>query len=149
MSTLKTNHLPVFERSLPMSLLRAREAVMKKFIPSLRQHSLSPQQWRVIRMLSEKGEQPMSVIASGCFLLMPSLSRIITNLSQRNLVTKSSDSADQRVFLIALTDLGVELVEKVKPYSLEQYDHIIEQFGEDKLENLYELLKELTNKLND
>jgi hypothetical protein len=37
-----------------IGLLRAREAVMKKFSPSLKQHDLSPQQWRVIRVLVEK-----------------------------------------------------------------------------------------------
>ena len=30
-----------FDRSLPMALLRAREAVMKKFLPSLRANNLS------------------------------------------------------------------------------------------------------------
>ena len=43
-----------FNRSLPMALLRAREAVMKKFIPSLRENGLSSQQWRVIRALNEE-----------------------------------------------------------------------------------------------
>ena len=44
-----------FGKSLPMSLLRAREAVMKKFIPTLKKYELSPQQWRVIRFLEQEG----------------------------------------------------------------------------------------------
>ena len=32
-----------FSRSLPMSLLRAREAVMRQFRPSLRNHGLTEQ----------------------------------------------------------------------------------------------------------
>jgi hypothetical protein len=35
-----------FSRSLPMSLLRAREAVMRQFRPSLRDHGLTEQQSR-------------------------------------------------------------------------------------------------------
>ena len=41
-----------FSRSLPMSLLRAREAVMRQFRPSLRHHGLTEQQWRILRALA-------------------------------------------------------------------------------------------------
>ena len=41
-----------FSRSLPMSLLRAREAVMRQFRPALRQHGLTEQQWRILRALA-------------------------------------------------------------------------------------------------
>ena len=39
-------------RSLPMQLMRAREAVMKRFRPHLTERGLTDQQWRVIRPLS-------------------------------------------------------------------------------------------------
>jgi hypothetical protein len=41
-----------FARSLPMALLKAREAVMVRFRPSLRAHGLTEQQWRVLRIMS-------------------------------------------------------------------------------------------------
>jgi len=41
-----------FSRSLPMSLLRAREAVMRQFRPALRRHDLTEQQWRILRALA-------------------------------------------------------------------------------------------------
>ncbi len=44
-----------FSRSLPMSLLRAREAVMRQFRPSLRNHGLTEQQWRILRALDGGG----------------------------------------------------------------------------------------------
>ena len=69
-----------FDRSLPMALLRAREAVMKKFLPSLRANNLSSQQWRVIRALREKDGQDLSELSARCFLLMPSLSHILSIL---------------------------------------------------------------------
>ena len=43
-----------FSRSLPMQLLRAREAVMQRFRPMLHQHGVTEQQWRVIRVLVER-----------------------------------------------------------------------------------------------
>ena len=52
--TLEPRRAPMreFSRSLPMSLLRAREAVMRQFRPSLREHGLTEQQWRILRALA-------------------------------------------------------------------------------------------------
>jgi homoprotocatechuate degradation regulator HpaR len=136
-----------FERSLPMSLLKAREAVMKKFIPHLRLHDLSPQQWRVLRALYDQDGLEMSELSEICFLLMPSLSRIVQNLEARHLVTRRTSSTDQRCFIIGLDTQGRELVELMAPESEARYEHITRVFGYGKLELLYELLDELVVKL--
>ena len=138
-----------FERSLPMSLLKAREVVMKKFIPHLREYDLSPQQWRVLRILFETDGLEMSVISERCYLLMPSLSRIIQNLEARQLISRRISEKDQRRSIISLTDAGVKLVELIVPKSEERYAHITETFGYGKLELLYELLDELVVKLDE
>ena len=38
-----------FDQSLPMALLRAREAVMRGFRRVLREYGLNEQEWRIIR----------------------------------------------------------------------------------------------------
>lgn len=136
-----------FRRSLPMSLLRAREAVMKNFVPHLREHDLSPQQWRVLRALYDNGEMEMTALSELCYLLMPSLSRIVQYLEKRGLVRRRVSDKDLRCSLIVLTDSGAELVKIVAPQSEARYEHITEVFGYGKLELLYELLNELTEKL--
>ncbi len=138
-----------FKQSLPMSLLRAREAVMKKFVPSLKEHNLSSQQWRVIRVLQEQDGLEISELSKHCYLLMPSLSRIIQNLEARHLVERCPVEADQRRSAIFLTDEGRKLFELVAPKSAERYDHITEKFGYGKLELLYELLDELVEKIDE
>jgi DNA-binding MarR family transcriptional regulator len=52
-----------FSRSLPMSLLRAREAVMRQFRPSLREHGLTEQQWRILRALAAKTDLRRAVVS--------------------------------------------------------------------------------------
>lgn len=138
-----------FNRSLPMSLLKAREAVMKKFIPHLREHDLSPQQWRVLRALNEVDELEITELAEQCFLLMPSLSRIIQNLTGRELISRRVSEKDQRRSLIRLTDSGRTLVNIMSQESERRYQHITEVFGYGKLELLYELLDELVEKLDE
>lgn len=143
-----------FRRSLPMSLLKAREAVMKNFLPHLREQDLSPQQWRVLRALYDGRDDggngvEMTKLAEECYLLMPSLSRIIQNLFRRGLVGRQTAKIDQRRTLITLTKEGAELVELMAPQSEARYQHITEVFGYGKLELLYELLDELTAKLQE
>ena len=58
-----------FSRSLPMSLLRAREAVMRQFRPSLRNHGLTEQQWRILRALTAVDAIEVTELARVAFLL--------------------------------------------------------------------------------
>jgi homoprotocatechuate degradation regulator HpaR len=138
---------PPFRRSLPMSLLRAREAVMRKFVPSLQQHGLSPQQWRVMRALYEEQGLDISELSRRCFLLKPSLTRIVQNLGARRILKRQRSRDDQRRAIISLTDKGRELIDEIIPYSEERYVDIAGKFGYGKLQLLYELLDELVEKL--
>ena len=138
-----------FDRSLPMALLKAREAVMKKFSPALKEHDLSPQQWRVIRVLVEVDELDASEIAQRCALLLPSLSRILQNLHKRRLVDRNPDAGDQRRSMISITPAGRALFEALSPVNEARYAYITEKFGYGKLELLYELLEELVEKIDE
>ena len=77
-----------FSRSLPMSLLRAREAVMRQFRPSLRHHGLTEQQWRILRALAAVETIEVTELARSAFLLGPSLSRILRDLEARQLIER-------------------------------------------------------------
>src|SRR3977135_339575 len=83
-----------FPPSLPMSLLRAREAVMRQFRPSLREHGLTEQQWRILRALAAIEAAEVTELARTAFLLGPSLSRILRDLDARNLIERTSAKAD-------------------------------------------------------
>lgn len=144
-----TKRLRSFERSLPMTLLQARESVMKKFIPSLKEHGLTPQQWRVIRALEHENSLDISTLAERCYLLMPSLSRIINHLTKEKLVERQAVDSDQRRSKILLTDSGRELFAKIAPKSAERYVAIEENYGTRKLELLYELLDDLIQTLEE
>ena len=85
-----------FSRSLPMSLLRAREAVMRQFRPSLRNHGLTEQQWRILRALTAVDTIEVTELARVAFLLGPSLSRILRDLEARDLIERRTAKADLR-----------------------------------------------------
>lgn len=137
-----------FDQSLPISLLRAREAVISKFMPSLRAHDISPEQWRVIRALELEDGLELTELASKCFLLPPSLSRIARKLEQRKLIVRKHVATDQRKASMFLSAMGRELFNEIAPQSLQQYAQIREDFGAEKLEQLYLLLDELVGSIN-
>lgn len=126
---------------------------MRTFLPHLKANGLTAQQWRVLRALSDAGENDgrgweMTRLAQTCYLLMPSVSRIIQHLERRSLITRQVSTADLRCTQIRLTSEGARLVEIMAPQSEERYAHITRVYGYGKLELLYELLDELTEKLN-
>ena len=131
-----------FQHSLPMELLKAREAAMSRFRPMLRRHGLTEQQWRVIRALAAYQKIDASEIARKSFLLAPSLTRILQFLERANLIKRSSDANDQRRSVFALTAKGRRIYDEVGPDSELLYAEIEKEFGVDKLETLYTLLAE-------
>jgi len=84
-----------FEHSLPMALLKAREAAMARFRPMLRDHGLTEQQWRVIRALADYDRIDASELARRSLLLAPSLTRILQHLEGEKLVKRLSDANDR------------------------------------------------------
>ena len=129
-----------FSRSLPMSLLRAREAVMRQFRPSLRRHGLTEQQWRILRALAAIDAIEVTELARTAFLLGPSLSRILRDLEARRLIERQTAQADLRRGLVSISEKGLKLIEVVAPSSEAIYAAITRRYGARKLAELQEML---------
>jgi homoprotocatechuate degradation regulator HpaR len=137
-------YLRDLEHSLPLQLLKAREAAMTHFRPMLRRHGLTDQQWRVLRVLAAEPGLTASDLARRSYLLPPSLTRILRLFEQRRLVNRSGDDADLRRAVFALTTRGSALFAEVAPDSEELYGEIAARFGVARLESLYALLHEFS-----
>ncbi|MBZ0217092.1 MAG: homoprotocatechuate degradation operon regulator HpaR [Fimbriimonadaceae bacterium] len=131
-------------RSLPIALLRAREAVMSHFRPILHKHGITEQQWRVIRVLAEHSELEVSEVAKLAFVLGPSLSRIVRTLEARKLIGKRRDDADGRKYWLSITDTGTKLIHMVMPDSHRVYADLENKLGKKRLETLIKLANEVT-----
>jgi homoprotocatechuate degradation regulator HpaR len=136
-----------FSRSLPMSLLRAREAVMRQFRPSLREHGLTEQQWRILRALAAIDAAEVTELARTAFLLGPSLSRILRDLEARQLIERKPAKADLRRGMVSISERGLKLMERVAPISEQVYAAITRRFGARRLAELQDMLGELEDSL--
>jgi homoprotocatechuate degradation regulator HpaR len=138
-----------FSRSLPMSLLRAREAVMRHFRPSLRDHGLTEQQWRILRALAAVDAIEVTELARVAFLLGPSLSRILRDLEARHLIDRKVAKADLRRGVVSISAKGLKLMEAVAPSSEAIYAAITGRYGARQLAALQEMLHALESGLSE
>ena len=131
---------PFIHRNLPKLLLQARESVMTHTRPGLREHGLSDQQWRVLRVLGEHGVMETGQIARQALILGPSLTGVLTRMQKGGLVERRQDPGDQRRTVVELTEKGRKLVEKLA-HLIEAHYALMEQaLGKQKLAQLYALL---------
>ena len=131
---------PFIQRNLPRLLLLARESVMAHTRPRLREHALSDQQWRVLRVLGEHGVVETGKVAREAFILGPSLTGVLNRMERDGLIRRARDAADQRRTVVAATDRGMQLVAMLSQ-TIEAHDAWMEKsLGKQQLAQLYELL---------
>ena len=138
-----------FSRSLPMALLRAREAVMRQFRPSLRALDLTEQQWRVLRALGSASEFDATGLADATFLLAPSLTRILRDLEARGLIERGVSAADLRTSRLSLSATGRALLDEAGVHSERIYRRMTAHIGDERLETLMGMLADLERQLQE
>ena len=129
--------------SLPIALLRAREAVMGPVREMLAETGLTEQQWRVLRVLDEDGPLDGRRLADRACLLAPSLTRIIAGLEARGLVTRRADAADRRRITVALAPPGRAVLAANAGRANALAADLAERLGAERMEALLDLLADL------
>ncbi|MDO6484497.1 homoprotocatechuate degradation operon regulator HpaR [Shimia thalassica] len=136
---------PSTSRSLPIALLRAREKVMGPIRHMLADAGVTEQQWRVLRVLDEDGPLDPTTIADRAVLLLPSLTRILQKLEEKEFVTRRRDEEDRRRQVIEVTASGSALIEANMETSRRILRELRERLGDEKHETLITLLSELND----
>lgn len=135
-------------RTLPIALLRAREAVMDRFRPMLHANDITEQQWRVIRILFELGEADATKLAELACILPPSLTRMLRTLEARGFIVVRKDPTDGRKSLIAITTEGRAFINLASRDSAAIYAQIEALLGADRLQHLLNELEFVLDRLS-
>src|SRR5947209_17963590 len=130
-------------RNLPRLLLQARESLMARTRPGLREHGLSDQQWRVLRVLGEHGTMETGRVAREAYILGPSLTGVLARMERDGLVRRERDPHDQRRTVVEATAKGLKLVDKLSRTVEAHYAWMEQQLGTARLTQLYRLLDEV------
>jgi DNA-binding MarR family transcriptional regulator len=73
---------------------------------ALRGCGSSLDQWRILRLLADRGGCPMNVVADHVLLLAPKLSKLVDRMVSANLVLRRQDREDRRRVLIVVSTRG-------------------------------------------
>ncbi|MDQ0326160.1 homoprotocatechuate degradation regulator HpaR [Rhodopseudomonas julia] len=130
-------------RSVPVALLRAREAFMMHLRPIIAEYGCTEQQWRVLRILDEAGPFDATALSARACLLTPSMTRILKALEERDLITRCQDGQDSRRLKIDITENGRSLIRLASPDIEDVYRRMEAAFGEERMEMLLDMLEEL------
>lgn len=132
-------------QSLTLTLLQAREAAMSFFRPSLNEHGLTEQQWRIIRILEQYGELEIYQLAELACILKPSMTGVLVRMEAAGMVHRRKAEQDQRRVLVTLADKGKASFESMSHCMEANYQRLQDQLGEEKFEALLGLLEDLKN----
>lgn len=113
--------------------------------PVLRDAGVTEQQWRVLRVLADEGLSDASALGTSALLHAPSVTRILKELTDRELISRESDPADGRRVLVEITSNGQDLVDAVGAQTRTILDQYKEAFGDVRLQGLLQDLLDLSN----
>lgn len=130
-------------RSLPIALLRARETVMGPLRDMLASSGVNEQKWRVLRVLQERGPLELSQVAAEAVLLLSSLTRMVGPMLDEGLISRMTPPEDRRKTVVAITPVGLALVNAHAGQSAAILGRIEAEFGRKRLETLLDLLEDL------
>jgi len=106
-----------------MMLHRTLDTVIPLYRKVFKEHGITEQQWRILRVLWEINECTSAELAKKTLLPSPSMVGIIDRMSAKNLVSRNRSEEDRRIVNVSLTDKGRILQDKLMP----QVDAIYEQ----------------------
>ena len=132
-------------QSLTLILLQAREAAMSFFRPSLNEHGLTEQQWRIIRILEQHGELEIYQLAELACILKPSMTGVLVRMEAAGMVHRRKAEQDQRRVLVTLADKGRESFEAMSSCMEANYQRLQDELGDEKVQTLLGLLDDLKN----
>ncbi len=130
-------------QSLTLNLLQARDVAMGFFRPSLNEHGLTEQQWRVIRILSQQGELETNRLADLACILKPSMTGVLSRMEEARLISRRKRDLDQRCVLVRLDDAGLKCFNTMSERMEQNYQRLQARLGEQKLQTLLGLLNDL------
>ena len=139
---------PLRHRNLPHLLLQSRETLMRRFRPILQAHGLTEQQWRILRALLEEDDLEPRQLCERCLISSPSISGVLLRMEEAGLIVRARMSHDQRRVNVTLTPEAKKLSKRLAPEIEKKYAEIEATVGVGQLQNMYDALDVLLQRLD-
>jgi DNA-binding MarR family transcriptional regulator len=145
----KTDQLDL-ARFFPYLVNRVGAIFVTNFIrDALDAEDLSIVMWRVLAALSNSGGQRQTDLAAMTSIEVSTLSRIVTRLLKRGLITRERSRADNREVRVTLSAQGRTLVRRLIPIARAQERQAIARLPARELETARKVLRAMYGNLAD
>ena len=105
-------------------------------------------QVKMLFLLEDGGEHSVKEIATHLGLSLPAASRAVEGLIQRDFVTRRESDEDRRSRLIALSEHGREVVERLARTRLQALESFTAELTPDERDALYATLLPIVERIN-
>ncbi|MFV1884002.1 MAG: MarR family winged helix-turn-helix transcriptional regulator [Balneola sp.] len=105
---------------------------------------ITPEQWVLLSKL-ERTTMNQTDLANGSFKDKHTVSRILDLLVKKGFVVREQDPEDGRKYLVSLTPLGTEELEKAKPHVYTSRELGWENLSDEEYQQLLKLLDKVFN----
>ncbi|WP_197747081.1 MarR family winged helix-turn-helix transcriptional regulator [Bacillus sp. KH172YL63] len=115
----------------------------------MKDFDVTPEQWTVLRRLSEQDGISQKQLALKSEKDQPTLTRILDILERKELILKQKNQEDRRSFLISITDKGSRANKELSPFIEELYENtILEGISEEDLEVYKSVLSQINENMS-
>ena len=108
---------------------------------SIAAEDVTEEQWRILQVLSDERGRSMGELAGLVLMNHPALTKTMDRLVGRGLVQRAADARDSRKVLAYISDLGLEMVTRLRAQVDAHHGVVEDALGPRKTEQLKRLLK--------
>jgi MarR family transcriptional regulator, 2-MHQ and catechol-resistance regulon repressor len=124
-------------------LMQTSRAIQERIREDMAKNNLSITDFSVLEVLFHKGKQTIQQIGTSILISSGSMTYVIDKLEQKNLLKRNACPDDRRAIHVTLTDVGIELMNKVMPIHEDFVDYAFDSLDSSEQETLVLLLKKV------
>lgn len=136
------------EDYLPYQLYRVTNRLNVRLQGRLKAIGINLSQWRVLSVLRSYGTLTISGIVEYTLMEQPTVSRVVVQLEQDNMVSRSVSAEDSRMSDITLTAKGAEAFDTIRESAYRHEKMALEGLDESVLRTLHETLRRIEGNID-
>ena len=123
-----------------IALSRTMQIINRKQTRLINEYGLTMPQFGVLEILYHKGDLCINDIIEKTLSTSGNMTVVIENLRKDGYIKKEKSKADQRKYMISLTDKGRDTISRIFPNHLLNIRDIFKKYSENEKEELLDLL---------
>ena len=127
-------------------LLRAAQSVQEVARKDVATYGMNMTEFAVLELLYHKGDQPIQIIGKKVLIASSSITYVVDKLEQKGYVKRNASPDDRRVTYACITESGKQCIQEVYPNHEQNMSKIFENFSEEQLATVTDLLKQIGKK---